>query len=57
VEKGRGAQTLGYIPALDGVRGLAIALVLCVHLWLFWRGDTLIGGHEGVTVFFVLPAS
>jgi peptidoglycan/LPS O-acetylase OafA/YrhL len=45
---------LGCRPALDGVRGLAIALVLCLHLWFLLPGDPLMGGYEGVTMFFVL---
>lgn len=39
---------LGYVPALDGIRGLAILLVLADH---FLR---LPGGFYGVDLFFVL---
>jgi peptidoglycan/LPS O-acetylase OafA/YrhL len=41
---------LGYQPALDGVRGLAVALVVVFHL------DTGVftGGYLGVSVFFTL---
>jgi Predicted acyltransferases len=48
-----GASTparLGYIPALDGVRALAVAAVLVYHGDLGWFS----GGFPGVDVFFVL---
>lgn len=41
---------LGYRPALDGVRGLAIAVVVLGHLY----PGLLPGFRQGVTVFFVL---
>jgi peptidoglycan/LPS O-acetylase OafA/YrhL len=41
---------LGYIPALDGVRALAVAAVLVYH----WRLGWFSGGFLGVDVFFVL---
>ncbi len=41
-------------PHFGVVRGLAIALVLCLHVWFLWPGDPLMGGYEGVTIFFVL---
>src|SRR5262249_53807874 len=50
---GNGAETrarLGYIPALDGVRALAVAAVLLYHGELGWFS----GGFLGVDVFFVL---
>lgn len=39
-----------YMPALDGVRALAVLAVLLYHLDVPWAG----GGLMGVTVFFVL---
>jgi peptidoglycan/LPS O-acetylase OafA/YrhL len=43
--------TLGHVPALDGLRGLAILLVLLLHLGVpFTNG----AGAAGVTIFFVL---
>ena len=39
-----------YLPALDGVRALAVAAVLAFHWW----PDTFGGGFIGVDVFFVL---
>ena len=41
---------LGYIPALDGVRALAVAAVLLYHGEVGWFS----GGFLGVDVFFVL---
>lgn len=45
---------LGHRPGLDGVRGLAIALVLATHSWYLWPSDLFNGGFEGVDLFFVL---
>jgi peptidoglycan/LPS O-acetylase OafA/YrhL len=42
--------TLGYIPALDGLRGLAIAAVMVFHA----NATLLSGGYIGVDMFFVL---
>jgi len=38
------------IPGLDGIRGLAVVLVLIYHLW----PQILPGGFLGVTIFFAL---
>ena len=39
-----------YIPALDGIRALAVAAVILYHL----NPSLAPGGMQGVTVFFVL---
>ena len=41
---------LAHQPALDGLRGVAVALVLLFHLGLSWMP----GGYLGVSVFFTL---
>jgi peptidoglycan/LPS O-acetylase OafA/YrhL len=41
---------LGYVPALDGVRALAVLAVVAFHFGAGW----LPGGYVGVDVFFVL---
>jgi peptidoglycan/LPS O-acetylase OafA/YrhL len=51
--------SVGHIPELDGIRGLAVGLVLAEHFWPtvgFWRtGLALAGvGWVGVDLFFVL---
>jgi peptidoglycan/LPS O-acetylase OafA/YrhL len=49
------ARSLGYQPALDGIRGLAILGVLLLHTNNWGAMPALVpGGHLGVTVFFVL---
>lgn len=45
----RGAQ-LPYFPALDGLRGLAVAAVLLFHGGFSW----MVGGYLGVSTFFTL---
>jgi peptidoglycan/LPS O-acetylase OafA/YrhL len=44
------AVTGRYLPALDGIRALAIGGVLAYHLGYGWAG----GGYLGVDLFFVL---
>lgn len=47
----RGASGgLGYQPALDGIRGLAVAGVLLFHAGFGWA----VGGYLGVSTFFTL---
>ncbi len=42
--------SLGYVPALDGVRAVAVLAVMLFHFGQAW----LPGGYMGVDVFFVL---
>jgi peptidoglycan/LPS O-acetylase OafA/YrhL len=41
---------LAYIPAIDGMRAIAVASVVLYHLW----SAALPGGYAGVDVFFVI---
>jgi peptidoglycan/LPS O-acetylase OafA/YrhL len=41
---------LGYIPAVDGLRALAVSSVILFHLWPW----VLPGGYTGVDIFFVI---
>ncbi|MCU1588116.1 MAG: acyltransferase, partial [Frankiales bacterium] len=48
---------LGHSPALDGLRGLAVAMVIWFHFGGhqdFWGHNLLVGGWAGVDVFFCL---
>lgn len=45
---------LGYRPALDGLRGVAILAVLAVHTHHVFGWSLLKGGNAGVDIFFVL---
>lgn len=44
------AQRAGYIPAIDGMRAVAVAAVVLFHLW----PAALPGGFTGVDIFFVI---
>ena len=44
------ARSLGYQPALDGVRAIAVVMVLFFHAGFAWMG----GGYLGVSIFFTL---
>ena len=47
---GREPKRVPYVPALDGLRALAVAAVLLYHADLGW----IPGGFLGVEVFFVI---
>ena len=44
----------GYQPALDGIRAIAVGVVIMFHLGQQWSGTPLGGGWLGVDMFFVL---
>lgn len=45
-----GERSISYQPALDGLRGVAVVLVVVFHLGVTWMP----GGYLGVSVFFTL---
>ena len=52
-----GPRALGHIPALDGIRGLGLVLVVATHALLAFGGqhkEALPGGFIGLDAFFVL---
>ena len=55
------AQTSGHIPVLDGIRGIAVLMVINFHFWRgysriahTWLGKVVVYGQTGVDLFFVL---
>lgn len=46
----RTGQGPGYIPAIDGLRAIAVTSVILFHLWPW----ALPGGFTGVDIFFVI---
>ena len=50
VAHGSRPAALGYQPALNGLRAVAVAMVLCFHAGFGWMG----GGYFGVSIFFTL---
>ncbi len=46
----RAGRGLGYIPAIDGLRAVAVVSVILFHLW----PGVLPGGFTGVDIFFVI---
>jgi peptidoglycan/LPS O-acetylase OafA/YrhL len=59
--KGAPVSAREHIPVLDGLRGVAILLVICFHFWQQFPHDTdsffskvAVWGQTGVDLFFVL---
>lgn len=50
MESSPGDRRLGYLPALDGLRAVAVIGVLCFHSEFTWAS----GGFLGVSLFFTL---
>jgi peptidoglycan/LPS O-acetylase OafA/YrhL len=48
------AQRAGHVAALDGIRGVAVALVVVHHVVVRDRDPLIAGGWLGVDLFFVL---
>ncbi|HEX8301917.1 acyltransferase family protein [Sphingomonas sp.] len=46
----RQSERMGYIPAIDGLRAVAVVAVILFHLW----PNLLPGGFTGVDIFFVI---
>ena len=46
----QGERSIGYQPALDGLRALSLIMVLIFHLGFTW----MTGGYLGVSIFFTL---
>ncbi|MCU1345140.1 MAG: hypothetical protein JWL70_1406 [Acidimicrobiia bacterium] len=46
----KATPSVGYVPALDGLRALAVAVVLAFHQGFAWAS----GGYLGVSLFFTL---
>ena len=57
---GRQPRRLSFVPALDGLRGVAVLLVIAYHLQILdprlYARDLPKGGFLGVEMFFVLSA-
>ena len=52
-----GPRLLGSVPALDGLRGVAVLMVICFHATVLvpaWNHRFIIDGGLGVDAFFVL---
>src|SRR5690349_16378596 len=52
------ARRFHHVPGLDGIRGVAVLLVVGLHFGSLWanlrRGGLVPGGYAGVDIFFVL---